>query len=1129
MITSLRLKGFKSLGEEYKFEFSRNFTAIVGPNGSGKSNILDALKWILGEGSASGLRITRQSDLLFQGSQSVEQAKFAEVILRLREGDKKGTLKRIYSEETGSLLTFDGERITLQDLDEIKLRFNLNGEGFALIGQGEISAAIHQRPKERRKQLEELFKMVHYREKRDDTLRRLSEHQEEMQRLQTLNAELEKRRSEISDEVVKAGEAQKIIDQLENIRRDYYFFKRAENEKQRDVLQLQMHDITSNINKSLIYSRFWRFALRYYEEKLSSGSSQKNYRSQLDEINTRKNSIHRKALLTAREVQEIKARRKFLTEDLANLEARKLLLESERKKTHAEREKLSQEVRAKKEEFAERKRIFQEAQEQAQRDSSKRTKLLEDIADFRLKRSKLEADINALGTSEKNNLREIQALETRQKEKQIIIDKLSERKKILDEKFTSLSVSSRKQTSEVKAIRREISTLESRYSSLSSTNIYTTGIFPEPVRLILEASKKNILRSKPETAADVFSCSSSDVAGAIEAYLGIRQYYLLVHTLEEAQEGIDMLKRTKMGRVTYLALERCRPRNIDKRINVGGKVTGWAMDLITVKNEWLDAISHLMGDLLIVEDYDTAGKLMREGVRFPIATLEGEVFAPSGAISGGASRQKSGAVVAKQKFDEVNSQLESLRSSIDEKKKVLAVNVEQEKNLRLEFDEVSNQLESIREEINSNQRELKAITRNLEQVISEHENSEKHGRELLEDFDETGRILQELELTLETLPDPQEVNYERVILPLERELTFLQDNLNVTISLYKRIDDEFTSVTASIERTQSEISSGLETEAGNRKKLFELSREKVKAYHEELELRRHIEKSNDEFDSVKETLEFIRTKLDKAKARISLVQQTKTDIEGKISRYENEINQLIELWDEKYYYDPDEAAKIENVREVMSSMKRLERELKVLGDYDLGVLSEDKSLISRIEKLSEQLEDVHEDAEAEMEFIKTVDVKVEKDFTAALQKIDIRFNELFKRLFGGGEAHLRLQEAPSIWDRGVEIYAKPPGKNLQNMTSLSGGEQSLTSTALIFATLEQANTPLAVLDEIDAALDEYNLLRLAELIREYSRKIQIIAMTHRRATMENADILYGVTMVEPGLTRTMAINPENYN
>ncbi|MBR1486218.1 MAG: chromosome segregation protein SMC, partial [Synergistaceae bacterium] len=218
----------------------------------------------------------------------------------------------------------------------------------------------------------------------------------------------------------------------------------------------------------------------------------------------------------------------------------------------------------------------------------------------------------------------------------------------------------------------------------------------------------------------------------------------------------------------------------------------------------------------------------------------------------------------------------------------------------------------------------------------------------------------------------------------------------------------------------------------------------------------------------------------------------------------------------------------ENGRELTSSLRKLERELKSIGKYNLGALSEDQSLTDRIDFLTEQLDDVETSTQELKNLIEDTDTQVEKSFTSSMSKVDSRFNELFQRLFGGGEARLILQAGESIWDRGVEIFARPPGKKLQNISQLSGGEQSLTSIALIFATLEAAGTPLAVLDEVDAALDEYNLIRFADLAKDYSESIQIIAMTHRRATMERANLIYGVTMIEPGLTATVGINPENY-
>ena len=209
-------------------------------------------------------------------------------------------------------------------------------------------------------------------------------------------------------------------------------------------------------------------------------------------------------------------------------------------------------------------------------------------------------------------------------------------------------------------------------------------------------------------------------------------------------------------------------------------------------------------------------------------------------------------------------------------------------------------------------------------------------------------------------------------------------------------------------------------------------------------------------------------------------------------------------------------------------MRKLERELKALGVYNLGALSEDQSLIERTDFLEEQLEDARMASDELKLLIEETDKQVETLFMTALQNIDRRFNELFNRLFGGGEARLQVQEGDNIWDRGVEIYARPPGKQLHNITQLSGGEQSLTAIAHLFASLEVAGVPLAVLDEVDAALDEYNLIRFATLAKEYSKTIQLLVMTHRRTTMEQADIIYGVTMVEPGLSRIVGINIEDY-
>ncbi len=1127
-VTSLKLKGFKSFGRQCDFEFSGKFTAIVGPNGSGKSNILDALKWILGEASASGLRITKQSDLLFQGSATASPADNAEVVLKLENNDSKGTLRRVYAQDTGALLFWDNKKILLQELDKIKSLFNLEGEGFALIGQGEISDTIHQRPKERRRQFDALFGIERYRERRDESIKKLENAENESIRIKTLIDELNVRRGEISDEVKIAVKAQGILDELDALRHDYYFFRRLSIEREQGDYDLKRHIVTSKLDDLSRWKKMWAKALEIYENKLSGDTSGNLFLSKLENITAQKNALHRKAFQFATQVKEIKSRRFELQNELENLNIQKQALEQERERTKNENENLAGELNIKTKEFDEREKIFNDTRKKTQNEIARRKKILDDTAALKLRRSRIESDIAAIEKSRETNSIEIAQLQNEKSDVQNTVEKLILQKNSVEEKFTNLSVSCQQKISEVQSYRRELTHLETQYGNLSANDIFT-GVYPEPVRIILKAAEKNLLVSKPKTVADVFVCSSSGIAEAIEAFLGGRQYWLLVNRLEEAQEGIDFLKNNKAGRATYLALERCRVRNIDTKININAKgITGWAMDLIHVDKEWHDAVSHLMGDLLIVEDFNVAGALVRTGVKFPIVTLEGEVFAPSGTVSGGTSRQKTGAVTAHQKLDELNRQLENLRQSIDVARENLEKAVIIEKNTRNEFENVSSELETVKSSLKEEQRKLKSVTDNLERLMNEYEKNSGKQKNLKDELDNVTEKLLEFEKEIANLPDINEDNYELVIIPLKNELRLLRERLNVTQTLFERVDSEYKNVNSRIDKDEREILSGDATEKYNRTELRKIALEKIKFYTEEVRLREEISRKDDEFSKSRKKANKIRRKIDKSNINITAVNTELSSFDSKISHIEGELNQLVELWDEKYPYNKTEALQIEGGRELTSSLRKLERELKSLGKYNLGALSEDQSLTDRIDFLAEQLEDVETSTQELKKLIEDTDNQVEKSFTNSMSKVDNRFNDLFQKLFGGGEAHLILQSGDSIWNRGVEIFASPPGKKLQNISQLSGGEQSLTSIALIFATLEAAGTPLAVLDEVDAALDEYNLIRFANLVKEYSESIQIIAMTHRRATMERANLIYGVTMIEPGLTTTVGINPENY-
>ncbi|MBQ9564672.1 MAG: chromosome segregation protein SMC [Synergistaceae bacterium] len=1146
-IESLRLKGFKSFGNPCDFTFTKGFTAIVGPNGSGKSNILDALRWILGEGSNSALRILRQSDLLFQGSISTPPAKEAEVTLTLTSGpgmDQRSILKRLYSAEDGGSLQLDGDRILVQDLNNVKSRFSLEGAGFAFIGQGEVSAAIHQRPRERRAQLDLLFGIDRYRDRRDDALKRMEDATEEMRRIQTLIQELEARRAEIASEVEVAVKAQSILDSLEIMRRDFYFSRRFALESEASGLRSKQKLLKIRLDMAGLWREFWRGAVKRDEERLLSlGFDEGAFTARSSELAQRKDGFKRQAFQASTHIRTILENRAALTEEREKNAEQERALREEQKRAASEEAGQREQVKKCRSALEARLKELEEGKAHFERERMRRQTLRDELAERRLSLSRTEAELRALSSSEATEDSLKSMTEERDRRAQAgekLVQKLEElegkREKLLDG-HTSVYALCQKHAATLQQMRRERARLEGELDGLRDSA--AGSLYPRPVQMLLSAAKLGRMRSRPEILAEAFSCPSN-IAVAIEAYLGARQFWLLVHTMEEAQEGIELLKQRQGGRATYLPLERCRPRDRDFRFKLPTKgVVGWVMDLIEPRGPWASACAHLMGDLLVVEDYALGSSLTKQGARFPIVTLEGEVFAPTGTVSGGQTQQKGSAIAHNQQIAELGDALDALQMKIKAQERTLRDAEAEEREAAGKLDALTGELERVRAEAASEQRALTALEASLERLTSESERNLEQAKSLEVEVKTAKDRISELEAELAKLGDlPDEDNPDAALAPLRSELSLAEERLRGTVTLLDRIGREHQALLARSATLEDELKAGREEEAEKRALLGSLGREILSVHKEEQELKRRFEEERERVQRAHLRLERLRARSGRAE---SVVTERSAEIAAageRLAALENELHQLTELWDEKYPYNYD-AAQARNMEgkqdptgkglaALTTSLRRLERELKALGPYNLGALSEDTSLTERLDFLTEQLSDVRSGIDELRKLIQDTDTQVEATFTAAMSEIDSRFNALFQRLFGGGEARLTLQDGEDIWERGVEIYARPPGKKLQNISQLSGGEQSLTAIAQLFSALEVAKVPIAVLDEVDAALDEYNLIRFADLAKEYSRSLQLLVMTHRRTTMERADLIYGVTMVEPGLTKIVGIDVENY-
>lgn len=1136
-IGRLQLKSFKSFGGHHDLILSPGFTAIVGPNGSGKSNLLDALRWTLGDSSAGKLRIARQSDLLFQGSASFPAAKESEVLLQLREEQRTCNIKRrVFAPDGTTMLMVDNSRKTLSELDETKREWGLDGIKFAFIGQGEVAEVIQERPLARRMRLESLFGIDVYRKRRTEASDRLGTVKEEYEQLRNLMAELTQRREEIGPEVKRAAQLREILDTLEDERKLLYWLRRAASAEALDMILIEIEEAELQKKNMTRWSRLWKHAIGSYEAELEKFSLSR--RQQTWELEQCKNSYDTL-------IKSGYASANALMTSGARLSQAKIEHEAARKRYAAlvsERDKSAASDRAARENLEKSQKVYdsvekkwRELSELREREKEQRAEWNREKANLELELQQTKAKLEFLGKdlidmrSKKGEAPEQRKeIDIRIKELEDSRSALLKEQSMLVTKHGELYARVQSLAAELQRVRREASAARSRLNEASDA--VRSELYPAPVQYLLSAAKLGRLSAAPRAFIDVFTCAQS-LSSALDAYLGGRQFQLLVEDMEEAIRCIDMLKVNMKGRATFLPLERCRPRFPDRgtRLSKEG-VVGWAMDLIKAEEHWIPAVQQIMGDLLIVKDANVGKELVRAGFRGPITTLEGDVFQPGGTVSGGRSAKTGKAIemkaqIAKLELEagSVTAQAEKLGQEFSAAEAAELDASEKKEAYTKQIREIDGRVAILLDERNSIAKEQKRI-------------EGERGR-ILASLGEEGRHCLAVQRSLAELEDKwnMEMTFEddtRLIEDRERaraEVAVAAEQVRSGIALMERLSNELRAEERKVFSLDEEISDLDQRCVRDRSNLARVGKSCLEISERRRRLIAEIEEHVDGFSKLEKRRDYMRKRLIIAETQVRSDTEKFTLLEARRGEIERESEELINTWEEQYPYPgadvlPDDV----NIDELRRKIRDGDRKIKAFGDVDMGVLSEDRNLRDRLAFLSEQLDDVRASAEELERLIRDADAQAYKTFSEALQEVDNRFCSLFQRLFGGGEAHLEMLEGNTIWDSGVDVIARPPGKHPQSINQLSGGEQSLSAISLLFASMEVAGCPLAVLDEVDAALDEVNLRRFSELAKEYAKNRQILAMTHRRVTMERADVLYGVTLSEPGLSQVIGVKLEDW-
>lgn len=1170
----LELFGFKSFADRTELEFKPGITAVVGPNGSGKSNISDAILWVLGEQNVRHLRGEGSQDVIFAGTDRRRPMGMAEVTLYL--DNSSGTLPIDFSEVTITRRIYrSGESeffinrtpCRLRDIYELFLDTGIGRDAYSIIGQNQIEAVLSARGEERRQLFEEAAGIKKYRHRRREAERKLEATRQNLTRVSDIIAELE---AQIPPLAAQAEIAAKYNGLTARLRHLETLLLTAEIRRHREELHKLLSERASlQLQAEQLAAQLSLAAAE--EQKLKTTIT--TLEKEADDLRAASEDAHRNLLKIEGELALVRqqqnsaiAERQRLQEELRRLENRLKSALDEEESLRQNIESISQEL-AKTEEAAARAGNFTAEQEaavqkaqanllQARRRTSEATekraslKQMVQASEARLKeleerssaeqkkRRMLEAELaeaQARLESLRKSLLECQnSLKETQNELASTKALASEKQKELEEKLQ------REQELKQASLRRA-----SRLKSLQEMHDSLEGVF-RGVRAVLQAAKSGILeKSKYRLVADLLGVPEQ-YRTAIEVALGSHAQDIVTDTDANAQAAIEFLKSRNLGRATFLPLDLLRPDRI-KPVRQPG-VIGVAADLVYFPQEVQKAVDVLLGRILVVENLPTAVRLLRQGgiSGARLVTLDGELVNPSGAITGGSREQTAGILSRKLEIDKLSRQ-------VSEDAKALKLLEEEARRTREELNAIQNKLESLNEEVSKQsltavriedearhigstiqklQSQLSEITEQdsggisqqkaiLTQLQTELANAEKEYAAALQCETEAQDLVRAAQAKLDEA--------KAASANLQAQLAQCKERLAAAQLALARTSNSAEQIRAEISQKREELS-GLNIISELKERMNELEQEAARLRTTASSAEEQLEAKHGQRSEAMQALSLLSLRIKEMEEKRSAVAEKLHRLEVREASLRSDLMHAETKLLEEYQMNPDDAVKSlpPPERGASSEAQRLRAEIASMGAVNLGAVEEYNRIRERIEFLNTQRRDL-EDAEARLrKIIAEIDEATKETFYATYRRIEAAFETMFQRLFGGGRTQLVITDPDNLLETGIDIIVQPPGKKLQNIQLLSGGEKALTAVALLFALLEVKPSPFCLLDEVDAALDDANVERFAQVVKEFSARSQFIIITHNKTTMSAADTLCGVTMEEPGVSKVISIKLEDY-
>ena len=1175
-LKAIEMQGFKSFPDKTVLDFGKGITAVVGPNGSGKSNLSDAMRWVLGEQSTKNLRGSKMEDVIFSGTDSRRAVGFAEVTLKLDNSDmalntpeKTVTVTRRYYRSGESEYRINGEQARLRDIHELFMDTGLGRDGYSMISQGKVETLISGKSEDRRDMLEEAAGISHYRYRRADAMRRLNQAEENLLRLRDILTELESRvgplkiQSEKAQKFLEyAGEKKNLeiglwlytIEKTKNDLREYEKKITITDAQYNEVCKV-LDEITVKIDSAIADSQKITIAV----DEIRRASSQLEEQAALleSQVAVQENTIeHNNETIqrierekteendTDSEISEqIETARKIIEDLKATIDSKKEALESfstelevlsdENNKSAQRSVELSEKVSALSLQIADSRVVVSTAASSVE-EIENRIKVIDGAIESQ------QPIIDAL-TQEKNKVHEDLA-------------NIKERSTELNNSLSGIELLASKRLEklnrlkeEENALRNEKHVKESRLNMLSDLEKNMEG-YQGSVKAVMREVRRGTLKGIHAPVSQVISVSDK-YSLAIETALGAQIQNIITETENDAKKAIGYLKESRAGRATFLPLTAIKGKVIDEKglddcygyINLASK-------LVEYESKYTEIINSLLGRTVVAADLDAAIAIAKKfNYKFKIVTLDGQVVNAGGSMTGGAKLQNAGILSRGNELDRLKSECESLSEKLELLLKDVTAQQESCSAVTAELDGCKAEIIALGEEKIRVEGILALKEGNLANLLEAREQALLEKAQLKERIDgiNNGAVSAQEKLG-ELQGELEKVESELSALTGDRE-SLIEKREKLTADAAD-INLDIATAQKEIEAKQEEITRLEGRSTSHKDKLSQLNGEIEEIKLKNEEIRKRIEILNAEAAGLREQSALSKEKIaeeiskreqfEQETGKLRILEREKTEEREKLGGEKARLTERRDTMQKEFddisnkLYDEYELTRreaeemnivIENVSDSKKRLNELKGKIRSLGNVNVSAIEEYKEVSERYSFMHGQVNDVEKSKAELTKLINELTGKMGAQFKEQFDKINFSFGQTFSELFGGGKASLVLTDENDVLECDIDIKVQPPGKNVQNISLLSGGEKGLSAIALLFAILKINPCPFCIFDEVEAALDDVNVARYASYVRRMTDNTQFILITHRRGTMEEADMLYGVTMQEKGVSKLLEL------